>query len=175
MQSVPPDFESLIHTHGAAVFGYLWRLLRNEADAEDCLQETYLRAYRAYPRLLARGHANLTAWLYRIATNTARTHLRQRARAAGRVTALDIERLADGHGPGVAELAERREALRAVAAAVEALPYQQRAALILRKYQALSYAEVAAALDCSEAAARANVYQALKKLRGELAGEYEAV
>ena len=82
MQSVPPDFESLIQTHGAAVFGYLWRLLRDEADAEDCLQETYLRAYRAYPRLLARGHANLTAWLYRIATNTARTHLRQRARAA---------------------------------------------------------------------------------------------
>ena len=158
-----PDFESLITTHSTAVFGYLWRLLRDEADAEDCLQETYLRAWRAYPRLAAAGHTNPTAWLYRIATNTARTHLRQRARAASRTAALDPA-LAAG-GPGPAALADQRAALAAVAAAVEALPDQQRAALILRKYQGLSYAEVAQALECSEAAARANVYQAVKKLR----------
>jgi RNA polymerase sigma-70 factor, ECF subfamily len=160
---VTPDFESLIHTHSAAVFGYLWRLLRDEADAEDCLQETYLRAYRAYPRLQAKGHSNPTAWLYRIATNTARTHQRQQARAASRMAALDPAMVATGEG--TAELAERRETLAAVARAVEALPYQQRAALILRKYQELSYSEIAGALDCTEAAARANVYQAVRKLR----------
>lgn len=158
-----PDFESLIQTHSAAVFGYLWRLLRDEADAEDCLQETYLRAFRAYPRLRAAGHTNPTAWLYRIATNTARTHQRQRARTASRTAEMDPV-LAAG-GAGTAELAERRETLAAVARAVEALPYQQRAALILRKYQSLSYAEIAATLDCTEAAARANVYQAVRKLR----------
>ncbi len=166
-----PDFESLIQTHSAAVFGYLWRLLRDEADAEDCLQETYLRAYKAYGRL--DGHANPTAWLYRIATNTARTYQRRRARAASRTVELDPERLPSGDGPP--ELAERQQALAAVAQAVEALPYQQRAALILRKYQGLGYAEIAAALDCSEAAARANVYQGLKKLRAELEGRYEPV
>ncbi len=169
--TVPPDFESFVHTHGAAVFGYLWRLLRDPADAEDCLQETYLRAYKAYGRL--GGHANPTAWLYRIATNTARTHLRQRSRAASRTAELDPELLPGGDGPP--ELVDRRQALAAVAGAVEALPYQQRAALILRKYQGLSYAEVAAALDCSEAAARANVYQALKKLRAELEDQFEPV
>ncbi len=170
---MPPDFESLINTHGAAVFGYLWRLLRDEADAEDCLQETYLRAYRAYPRLAANGHTNPTAWLYRIATNTARTQLRQRSRAASRTADLDPEQLASGEG--TAALAERRHTLAVVARAVEALPHQQRAALILRKYQGLGYAEIAAALDCSEAAARANVYQGLKKLRAELEGRYEPV
>ena len=171
--TVTPDFDSLIDTHSAAVFGYLWRLLRDEADAEDCLQETFLRAYRAYPRLQAEGHANPTAWLYRIATNTARTHRRQQAKADSRTTALDPELISGG--AGTAELADRRQALAAVATAVDALPHQQRAALILRKYQCLSYGEIAAALGCTEAAARANVYQALKKLRVELEGEYEAV
>jgi RNA polymerase sigma-70 factor, ECF subfamily len=135
------------------------------------LQETYLRAYKAYERL--DGHTNHTAWLYRIATNTARTYQRRRARAASRTAELDPERTPGGEGPP--ELAERRQALAAVATAVEALPYQQRAALILRKYQGLGYAEIAAALDCSEAAARANVYQGLKKLRAELEGRYEPV
>jgi RNA polymerase sigma-70 factor, ECF subfamily len=167
--TVTPDFESLITTHSAAIFSYLWRLLRDEADAEDCLQETYLRAWRAYPRLAAEGHSNPTAWLYRIATNTARTHMRQRARAAGRTAALDPALVADG--PGTAALADQRQTLAAVAGAVEALPYQQRAALILRKYQGLSYAEVAQTLECSEAAARANVYQAVKKLRAAFVTE----
>ena len=161
------DFASLVDAHSAGLFAYLWRLLREPADAEDCLQETLLRAYRAFPRL--NGHANPQAWLYRIATNTARTHLRQRARRTQRTAPLDPE--AVGGGPGPADEVERRQALMRVAHAVEALPYHQRAALILRKYQALSYAEVAAALDCTEAAARANVYQALKKLRSELRGD----
>ncbi|HLE74330.1 MAG TPA: sigma-70 region 4 domain-containing protein, partial [Anaerolineales bacterium] len=62
------------------------------------------------------------------------------------------------------QVAERTQ-LAAVRRAVLALPQRQRAALLLRKYQELDYAEIAAALGCSETAARANVYQALKKLR----------
>ena len=65
----------------------------------------------------------------------------------------------------VADRVERKTLLAEVAHAVEALPDQQHAALILRKYQELSYAEIAAALECTEAAARANVYQAVKKLQ----------
>lgn len=162
-----PDFESLITTHSAAVFAYLWRLLYDAADAEDALQETFLRAFRAYPGLRADGHANPTAWLYRIATNTARTHQRRRARTASRTAALDPALVAGGASP--AELADQRQQLSAVAQAVETLPYQQRAALILRKYQELPYADIARVLDCTEAAARANVYQAMKKLRQLLA------
>jgi RNA polymerase sigma-70 factor (ECF subfamily) len=164
---VPPDFDALVSAHSTGLYAYLWRLLREPADAEDALQETFLRAYRAYGRL--DGHSNPAAWLYRIATNTARTHLRQRGRALARTADLDPERAAGGPGP--AEQAARRQTLAAVAAAVDRLPYQQRAALLLRKYQGLSYAEVAAALGCTEAAARANVYQAVKKLRTTLKDE----
>jgi RNA polymerase sigma-70 factor (ECF subfamily) len=167
--AAPPSkgFETLVATHSAAIFAYLWRLLRDPADAEDCLQDTFLRAYRAYGRL--DGHPSPQAWLYRIATNVARTRLKQRGREAVRTAALDPELVAAGPGP--AEQAGQTALLAAVAAAVDALPPHQRAALILRQYQGLSYQQVAAVLDCTAEAARANVYQALKKLRMEVGGQ----
>ncbi|MBI3761400.1 MAG: sigma-70 family RNA polymerase sigma factor, partial [Chloroflexi bacterium] len=126
--------------------------------------DAFLRAYRAFDRLDSR--ANHRAWIYRIATNVALTHLKRRARDSARNAPLDPDLLADGPTPG--ETAVQRETLAAVAAAVERLPAQQRAALILRKYQESSYAEIGEALGCSEDAARANVYQAIKRLRREL-------
>lgn len=159
------DFEALVTAHSAEIFAYLWRLLRDTPDAEDALQETFLRALRAYPRLDGRTYHR--AWLYKIATNVARTHGRRRARAGARTAALDPDSVPDPSAP--LERVHERVLLAAVARAVEALPAQQRAALILRQYQALSYAAIAAALDCTEAAARANVYQALQKLRAQFA------
>ena len=159
---MPLDFDALVGAHSAEIYAYLWRLLRDSADADDCLQETFLRAFKAYGR--ARDHANPRAWLYRIATNTARTHQRRRAREAARTTVLEPE-LAAAPGGSPAEQAIQSETLAAVARAVDELPAQQRAALILRKYQELSYEEVAATLQCTEDAARANVYQAVKKVR----------
>lgn len=159
---MPPDFETLVEKHSAEIFAYLYRLTRDEAEAQDCLQEAFVRAYRAYARL-ERG-ANYRAWLYRIAGNVAFTHLKRRSRERQRQIAL-TEAVAGAASPGEAVL--QRETLAALAAAVERLPAQQRAALILRHYQSLSYREVAAALQCSEAAARANVYQAVQRLRTE--------
>ena len=158
-----PDFEALVEAYSAELFGYVWRMLRDTADAEDCLQETFLRAYRSFVRL--RPDTNHRAWLYKIATNTTRTRLKQRGRIAARTIDLDPDLQSDKSLP--AEQIDQRQLIQAVARAVEALPDQQRAALIMRKYQELSYAEIAAALDCAEESARANVYQALKKLRAQ--------
>ena len=81
--------------------------------------------------------------------------------------------LPDGHkGPG-AQVAER-ERLIEVHSAVMELPDRQREAILMRKYQELDYAEIAAVLDCSEDSARANVYQGLKKLRKTLGEEVQA-
>lgn len=162
-----PTFEALVDAHSAEIFAYLFRLVRETGDAQDCLQEAYLRAYRAYPRLEA--HANVRAWLYRIATNVAFTHLRRRRREGAWQVVVDEQQPA--RGASTAGRAVRRLVLARLAAAVERLPAQQRAALVLRQYQGLSYAEVAAALGGTEAAARANVYQALKKLREDLGDE----
>lgn len=163
----PRGFDSLVNAHSAAIYAYLWRLLRDCDDAEDALQDTFLRAYRAYGRLGqaadGRGHTNPKAWLYRIATNVARTRLKQRGREAVRTAALDPELAAAGPGP--ADQASHNDLLASVAAAVDALPHHQRAALILRQYQGLGYDQIAAVLECSPEAARANVYQGLQKLR----------
>ena len=161
-----PDFETLVDAHSGELFGYLWRLLGDEAEAQDCLQDTYLRAYKAYPRTTA---DNLRAWLYKIATNTARTRQLRNGRQTARRAELH-EQHASSEAPVEAQVLQRLSAA-AVRAAVSQLPGQQQAALLLRKYQGLEYAEVAAALGCSEQAARAHVYQALKKLRAQFSEE----
>lgn len=161
-----PPFDQLVDRHGPELFAYLFRMLRDGPEAEDCLQESFLRAFKAYSRL--DGAANRRAWLYRIATNVALTHLKRRGREAARTVDLESERqgFVDGRDPG--EIASRNDLLSRVAAAVETLPHKQRAALVLRNYQQLSYDEVAATLGISPESARANVYQALRKLRAEL-------
>ena len=161
----PDGFERLVEAHSREIFAYLWRLTRDPQDAEDCLQETFLRAYKAYGRL--NGAANQRAWLYRVATNTTFTFLTGRRRDQARAEALDPDRASGGAGPS--ETVALQETLEEVARAVERLPARQRAALVMRKYQELEYPEIAQALDCSEGAARANVYQAIRRLRQEVA------
>ena len=160
-----PDFEELVERHSAEIFAYLWRMLRETSDAEDCFQETFLRAFRSYVRV--RAGTNYRAWLYKIATNTARSQWRQKKRGDAYTIQLDPDRQADEMS--TADRVEQKALLRAVAQAVEHLPQQQRAALIMRKYQELSYAEIATVLECTEAAARAHVYQEVKRLREQLA------
>ncbi len=156
-----PAFDTLVERHGRELHAYLWRMLGNNHDAEDCLQEAFLRAYRAYARL--DDGANIRAWLYRIAGNQARTQFRQRRVRFGRERELVQEEAA--RGPSTEQTVESKLRLEEVRVAVEALPMKQRQALILRKYQEMDYAEIAEVLECSAQAARANVYQALKRLR----------
>jgi len=162
-----PDFDLLVEAHANEIFAYLWRLLGVSLDAEDCLQETFLRAFRAFHRMDL--EANFRAWLYKIATNTALTYRKRRARIQSHEASLDPEQ-GDSESTlfDSVEKADRRAALMK---AVEALPYRQRTAIVLRKYQELSYLEIAAVLGCNEAAARANVYQGMKKLRARFDGK----
>ncbi len=164
------DLEALVRDHARPIHGYLWRLLRDPSAAEEVLQETFLRAAASAARRERVTHPR--AWLYAVATNAAHSYGRRLARGERREQAMDPD-LADG-GAGVPEEAERRERLRRVEEAVRRLPPKMREALVLRKYQELSYSEIGAALKCSPASARANVYQALRRLREWLAEEVEA-
>jgi RNA polymerase sigma-70 factor (ECF subfamily) len=164
-----PSFEDLVQTYSGEIFAYIWRLFQGTAEAEDCFQETFLRALRAHPR--TPRLRNPRAWLYRIATNTARTHLARRARFHSHTADLD-DSLPQA-APSIPDQIDHRQDLAAVAAAVQALPPKQQAALLMRKYQQLDYPAIAEALGCSQSAARANVYQALQKLRLRLAQPIE--
>lgn len=151
-------FERLVRRHRGEILAYLRRFLGGDLEAEDVAQDTWLRAHRAFDRLPA--DANQRAWLYRIATNRALTTLRRRRRTLGRSSEVEIEGL-----PTATVDLDAGVSLRAVGRAVAALPAKQRAALIGRRFQGLAYEELAVTLGCSAEAARANVYQAIRKLR----------
>lgn len=156
-----PDFERLIEKHSKEIFAYLWRLTQNMQDAEDCLQDTFLRAYKSYPKL--KHHDNLRAWLYKIATNVANTHLKKKTLEQHNTTEL-THQINNGHQP-TPTLIEHKLTIEEVKAAVHKLPKKQQAALFMKKFQGMRYVEIAQALDINEDAARANVYQAMNKLR----------
>jgi len=161
------DFELLVDKHSEELFAYLWRMFGDSAEAQDCLQDTFLRAYRAYARL--KGDANMRAWLYKIASNTAFTQLKRRGRLKHQSAVL-VENIASRETPPDLQV-EQFNRLEQVKGAVMALPHKQRAALMMRKYQEMSYKEISQALNCTAESARANVYQGLRKLRRQLAEE----
>ena len=160
-------FEELIERHHDEIFAYVWRLLAGDrssdrkTEAEDLVQEVYLRAYRNFSRL--RANTNHRAWLYKIATNCAYSRLRQirdgrRKAAALASVAAVIESASDipaSHGQ-----IDRR-----VRFLVNQLPTKQKACVTLRYLQDLDYPEIAQILSCSHESARANVYQAIRRLR----------
>lgn len=156
-----PTFDEVLTRYQTEIYRYAAHLTRNHVDADDLYQETVLKAYRAFDRL--DGLANHRAWLYRIATNAFLSDRRKR----GREGLLDEE--AVGAIPAAptddAARLDAQALLREVDAFVESLPLKQRVALVQRKYHDLSYGEIAQNLRCSEAAARASVHEALRKLR----------
>ncbi len=159
-----PPFQTLFDQHHRPLLAFL-RGMVGADDAEDCLQETFLAALRAYPRAEPRG---LRAWLYSIARNKAIDHHRARGhapRAAGAAEALDgaAPSAAPGWLGGAGSVGSKRDA--EVWSAVSALPEGQRAAVLLRFAVDLRYGEIGASLGCSEAAARRRVADGLKTLR----------
>ena len=155
-------FGDLVDAHQVEVCRYLLRLTGNPAEADDLFQDTFLRALPVFDRL--RAGSNHRAWVCRIATNAFLNHRCRRTRRR--------------EVPLPEELSPRRSShaapydCRATAAicryAILRLPPRQRAAFVQRNLHGLTYADIARAMGCSEAAARVNVYQAVKRMRREL-------
>jgi len=160
----PLSFDQLVERHQGEVYRYVLRMARDEQVARDVLQETFLRAYRAFERLDERTARR--AWLYRIAHNTCLNYLTRRRPT----TSLDgvAETMRGSRADDPAAIAEGREELAGVERAIAGLPTRQRAALLLRRVEGLSYIEVGSALGCSPETARAHVYQAIRALRAKL-------
>jgi RNA polymerase sigma factor (sigma-70 family) len=160
-----PPFQALLDEHAADVMAVL-RGAVGRADAEDCFQETFLAALRAYPKLS--DGRNLRGWLFTIAHRKAIDHHRANGRRP--LPAGEPVEVGDrAPRPGAAEAAggglEREEGLWEL---VGALPPKQRAAVALRYACDLPHAEIAAALGCSPAAARRSLHEGVKRLRAEL-------
>jgi RNA polymerase sigma factor (sigma-70 family) len=150
----PPPFQRFLDEHRDAV----WRFLVcsvGPAEADDCFQETFISALRAYPRL--RADSNLRSWVLTIAHRKALDAHRGRARRA--LPVAELPPVDAGSAPfpaaGDEELWD----------AVGELPARQRSAVVLRYVADLPHRDIAAAIGCSEEAARRSLHEGLAKLR----------
>ena len=166
--ALPPPFEEALSRHEREIMRFLLRMTRDQNDALDLFQETWLRAYRAYPQL--DSEQGLRPWLYRIATNLCRNRERDNFRRARVISndhdPTDSDRLrVSESGPTSGSACDGHVGVLHLRRAIAALPHKQGQALVMRKFAGLEYEEIGAALDCSADSARASVYQALKKLK----------
>src|SRR5919201_1217970 len=155
MDPVDRAFESFYREHVAEVYQYALAVLTNPADAEDVTQQTFLNAYRAFQR----GERPRTPhnWLIKIAHNVCRMRWRQSSR---RPQEVPLE-----HAGEPASLEEERPALDEVLRALARLPFNQRAAIVMREVEGRTYAEIADVLNTSVPAVEALLFRARTNLR----------
>ena len=162
-------FRALVEKHSRSAFRLAFRMTGNEQDAEDVVQESFLRAFRHLSRFEAR--ADFGTWLYRIVANCSVEMMRTRQ---ARQTRARMEPLDDtitvpaGDSPGPDRLAESADIQRRVAAALDALSPLERAAFTLRHYEGRTIDEISRTLKLGTSAAKHAVFRAVKKLRVEL-------
>lgn len=149
---MPPPFATFLQSHHDVVRRVLVTYVGPD-EADDCLQETFIKALRAYPDVDDRG--DLRAWVLTIARRTAIDALRARARRADPVA--DPEPPA---GDGIPEPGDP-----GLWRAVRALPARQREAVTLRFVGDMGYREIGAAMGCSEEAARRSAFEGIRRLR----------
>jgi len=143
-----------------------YRWTGNREDAFDITQEAFIRMWRMLPAWKVK--ASISTWLYRVVTNLAIDHLRRR----NRLREVNLEEVAPPperskkHHPR--EALQGKEAGKSIKRAVAELPERQKAVFILRHYQGLPLKEIARVQNCSLGAVKANLFQALKKLRTKL-------
>jgi RNA polymerase sigma-70 factor, ECF subfamily len=167
-------FNYLIEKYRKPIVHFMFRMVHNQAVAEELAQEVFLRVYRS--RQTYRAEARFTTWLYRIATNLGVNHARdtKHERAAQNVY-LDQPDPETGMTPDVADSTPsvehdlvRNERMRAIRQHVMALPERQRTAVLMHKYQGMDYKQIGEVLKLSESATKSLLFRAYQTLRERL-------
>jgi RNA polymerase sigma-70 factor (ECF subfamily) len=172
-------FETLVRTHAGRMLSVARRMLRNEEDARDALQEAFLQAFRGIDRF--EGGARLSTWLHRIVVNASLMRLRSRSRRPEQPIEELLPRFyEDGHriDPGPpwrsegADPIEQRELAARVRAAIDRLPEIYRNVLLLRDIEELDTQETARLLDVKVDTVKVRLHRARQALRALLAPEF---
>jgi RNA polymerase sigma-70 factor (ECF subfamily) len=166
------SFTALLEKHRSPVVHFLYRMVQQQAVAEELAQEVFLRVYRS--RGSYEPTAKFTTWLFRIATHLALNALRdgRNERNQDRLDerAEDMPALqVEDRRPSVEQSMVRQAMLDEVRRAVAALPDKQRAAVLMHKYREMEYTQIAKVLNCSESAVKSLLFRAYETLRARLA------
>jgi RNA polymerase sigma-70 factor (ECF subfamily) len=167
-------FEQIMRQHNRTLFRTARAILRDDAEAEDALQEAYVQAYHSLGSF--RGEAKLSTWLARIVANEALMRLRKQTRRAEIVpidptaTAQQLEQVSDTNMDNAPDIsAERKEMRGLLEAQIDALPDGYRVVFMLRAIEELSVEETAAVLEIPQATVRTRFFRARSILREALA------
>lgn len=166
-------FGELVRRYEHKVYSLALRMVRNPEDAEDVLQDTFLRAFRGIKSF--QGNSTFSTWIYRIAANSALMRLRKK-----QLPTVSIEDASEREAPiaitdwkpGPVEQLLTQETFRAMEEAVDSLPPEFRQVFVLRDVEELSNAEVAEVLDLSVAAVKSRLHRARLRVRNHLASYF---
>ena len=156
-------FDMLVLKYQSRVMSLVQRLIRDHHEAQDIVQEAFIKAYRALPRF--RGDSAFYTWLYRIAVNTAKNHLASK----GRRPAIEGVELEEAEIVGIPKLQDnetpehqllRDELQQVVFGAINNLPDDLKTAITLREFDGLSYEEIAHIMDCPVGTVRSRIFRA---------------
>ena len=164
-------FRALVERHSRGLFRLAYRMTGNQQDAEDVVQESFLRAYRQLGNFDER--ASFGTWIYRIVTNCSLDVVRSRKRRAEHFAPAedsteDIVAELPAHDPTPERSALSSEVRARVAEAMKELSETERTAFVLRHYEGMRIEEVSRILECQPGAAKHSVFRAVQKLRRAL-------
>jgi len=166
-------FELLVIKYQRKLMRLVSRLVRDQAEAEDVVQEAFIKAYRALPQF--RGESAFYTWLYRIGINTAKNYLVTQGRRAPTSTEAnseeaetfdDADQLRDINTPE--SMLATKQIAATVNAAMESLPEELRVAISLREIEGLSYDEIAEAMGCPIGTVRSRIFRAREAIAEKL-------
>jgi RNA polymerase sigma-70 factor (ECF subfamily) len=164
-------FRALVERHSRAVYRLAHRMTGNPSDAEDVVQETFLKAYRQLSRFESR--ANFGTWVHRIAINCSIDLIRSRPHRETAHDALDLEAIGGGAAadeplPSPERLTFAAEVQRRIGGAMSGLSQMERAAFMLRHVEGQSIDEISRALGLKTNATKHSIFRAVKKMRQAL-------
>src|SRR4051794_29651718 len=152
------SFAVLLERHRGPVIHFLYRMVQNQAVAEELAQDVFLRVYRS--RTSYEPTAKFTTWLFRIATHLALNWIRDGRNEKGHQS-IDDEPPKDGASrqysdrtPSIEQCLVYESRLAEVRAAIHSLPEKQKAAVLMHKYHEMEYVQIAGVLECSESAVK---------------------
>jgi len=166
-------FELLVIKYQRKLMRLVSRLVRDQAEAEDVVQEAFIKAYRALPQF--RGDSAFYTWLYRIGINTAKNYLVTQGRRAPTSTEADVEeaetfddgdRLRDINTPE--SLLATKQIAQTLNIAMDELPEELRMAITLREIEGLSYDEIAESMGCPIGTVRSRIFRAREAISEKL-------
>ena len=166
-------YEPLVKKYQARISAHAYQFVRNEADAEELAQLTFVKAWRKIQTF--NGRSSFYTWLYRLCTNTCLDHLRKKKRLGEEIQTsrvneddpIGVEER-EGKGPGPDHMATHKELKETIDQAIKQLSPDHQAVIVMREIQGLSYEEIAGALNCSVGTVMSRLFYARRYLRTKL-------